>query len=76
MGMGVGPFGLVLMVLFWGGLIALGMWLVRALFPQVGQPPAESPTPGVDAREILERRYARGEISRAEYDLMKETLSQ
>ena len=28
------------------------------------------------AGEILKQRYARGEISRAEYDVMKATLSQ
>jgi uncharacterized membrane protein len=63
--------GLVLMVLLWGGLIALATWLVRALFPQAGQPAST----GRDADKILDLRYAQGEISREEYDLMKETLS-
>jgi len=75
MGWGMGP-GLLLTVLFCGALIALALWLIRALFPASGQPPASPAGQDLDARDILDRRFARGEISRAEYDLMKETLSQ
>ncbi len=39
----------------------------------VDQVPA--PDRELSAREILDRRYARGEINREEYDLMKETIS-
>lgn len=75
LGMGFGIFGLVLMVLFWGGLIALAVWLVRSLFPQTTQPPAASWGSGSSAQDILDRRYARGEINREEYILMKESIS-
>ena len=75
LGMGFGVFGLVLMILLWGGLIALGVWLVRALFPSANRPPASPGDSGLGAREILDRRFARGEISREEYDLMRETIS-
>ncbi len=75
LGMGFGVFGLVLMILFWGGLIALAVWLVRGLFPSVNQPPSPLGEQNLDAREILDRRFARGEISREEYDLMRETIS-
>jgi putative membrane protein len=74
MGLGMG-FGLLLMILFWGGLIALAVWLVRALFPHTGRPPALAAGRDVSAHEILDRRYARGEISREQYDLMKESIS-
>ena len=73
LGMGV---GLLFMLLFWGALIALGVWLVRALFPSAGQPPAPPTGRDLNAREILDRRFARGEISREEYDLMRETISE
>ncbi len=74
MGWGMG-LGLLFMVLFWGALIALAAWLIRALFPPASQPPAP-PTGGeLSARDILDRRLARGEISREEYDLMRETIS-
>ena len=75
LGMGGGLFGLVFMVLIWGALIALTLWLVRALFP-AGVKPAEQPGRGeLSAGEILARRYARGEIDQTEYHLMKVTLA-
>jgi putative membrane protein len=75
MGWGMG-FGLLFMLLFWGALIALAVWLIRALFPAAGQPPARPTGRDLNAREILDRRFARGEISREEYDLMRETISE
>lgn len=73
MNMGVG--GWLLMLLFWGGLIVLALWLVRAMFPHATEPPGRSPAREPSATEILDRRYARGEISREEYELMQDTLS-
>jgi putative membrane protein len=71
LGMGFGWFGLLFMFLFWGVLIALAIWLVRALFPQTNVPVSQQePT----ATEILNLRYARGEISREEYQARRETL--
>ena len=72
MGWGMG-FGLLLMIVFWGGLIALGVWLVRALFPHANQPPPAGHD--LSAREILERRFARGEISAEEYDAIRRAIS-
>lgn len=74
LGMGLGFWGLALIVLFWGGLIALALWLVRGLFPTTNRP-ASPGDHGLSAREILDLRYARGEISREEYNLMRETIS-
>ena len=73
MGWGMG-LGLLMMIVIWGGLIALGVWLVRGLFPHVSQPP---PAAGQDlsARDILDGRFARGEISPEEYDVMKQAIS-
>ncbi len=73
-GMGFGLVGPVLMLLFWGGLILLAVWLVKALFQSSTQanqsPQGRSP----NAREILDQRYARGEITREQYDLMKQDI--
>lgn len=74
LGMGSGLFGLVLMLLFWSALIALAVWLVRSLFPQGARSPEQPGYKELNAREILDRRFVRGEINREEYDLMKETL--
>jgi len=72
MGWGMG-LGLLVMIVIWGGLIALGVWLVRGLFPRISQPLAVGQ--GLSARDILDRRFARGEISPEEYDAMKQTIS-
>jgi putative membrane protein len=73
MGIGMG-FGLLFVVLIAIGLIALAVLLVGALFPRNGRPAAageQEPS----ARQILDQRYARGEISREEYELMKQDIS-
>lgn len=78
-GMGMGGLGLIVMFLFWLAVIALGIWLLSALFPKAtnavtgsasGQPgdPAELPL------TILKQRYARGELSKVEYEEMRHDL--
>lgn len=75
MGMGIGEgLALLFVLLFAVGLIALAVWVVSLLFPRGSRPMAggvQTPT----AREILDQRYARGEISREEYAQMKQDLS-
>ena len=75
MGWGMG-LGLLFTVLISGALIALAAWLIRLLFPSASRPPVPPTGRDVSARDILDRRLARGEISQEEYDLMRETLSQ
>ena len=65
---GMGWAGLLLMLLLWGGVIALILWGVSGLFPS-GAVHVEA-----DALAILRRRYARGEISREEFLQARETL--
>ena len=62
-------FGGIWMVLFWGAVIALVVWGVRALAGR-GDKPVEE-----DAYEILRRRYARGEITKGQFDEIKATTS-
>jgi putative membrane protein len=55
-------FGMLMMVVIWGGLIALGVWTVaRITRGQEGPPIGESP------RQILDRRFASGEIDTEHY---------
>ena len=75
MGFGFGTFGLLLMLVFWGGLIALAVWLISALFPRGDQGTPPSTGGDLSASEILDRRYARGEITREQYELMKQDLA-
>jgi len=71
-GMGFGLFGFLLMILFWGAIIALGVWLVGNLFPKAGSTAGSQA--GESALEILKRRYARGELTREEYEAMRHDL--
>lgn len=71
-GMGFGFIGLFFMLIFWGGLILGGIWLVKTLFDNTPRGPAVPRQPS--AREILDQRYARGEISREEYEQIKADL--
>ena len=73
-GIGMGWIGLLMMLFIWAliivGVVALVIWLVRA--SQGGQ---ASGTSGVNRPlEILKERYARGEISREEYEQMRQDL--
>jgi len=75
-GMGFGLVGLLLMFLFVGGLILLAVWAVKAIF--VNSSSSQSSTPESSshstAQEILDQRYARGEITRQQYELMKQDI--
>lgn len=73
MGNGFGwGFGMVVMGLFWLLFAAALVWIVRAVWDRgavrAGHPP-DSPI------EILQRRYARGEIDRAEFEEKRRDLS-
>ena len=69
-GMGMGPFGMIFMVLFWALVIAGIIYLVR-LITGGGKSPAHEET----AEEIVKKRYARGEISKEEFEAMKKDLA-
>ena len=69
--------GLIWMLLFWGGLILLAVWLIAVLFPTSSQPSAYNiPDPQTGARDILDRRYVQGELSREQYEEMRQTIGQ
>ena len=59
---GMGWFGMFLVGLFWILLVALAVWgMMQLLY-------APERTVAPDAAEILKRRYAHGEITRAEFE--------
>ena len=69
--------GFIWMLLFWGGLIILAVWLMGVLFPVNSQPPSDNKSDEqIGARDILDQRYARGELSREQYDEMPHTIGQ
>jgi putative membrane protein len=65
---GFGWLGMLVMALFWIGVIMLVVWGLSNVF-STGQPRGE-----LDAEEILKRRYARGEISHEEFVQAHEAL--
>ena len=62
-------FGGIWMVLFWGGLIALIVWGIKKLTGR------DESTPKRDPLYMAKERYARGEISREEFEQIKKDLS-
>jgi putative membrane protein len=57
---------LLVMVLFWGGLIALVVWAIRRF-----SRPADTTD---SALRILNERFARGEIDQQQYEKLKAAL--
>jgi putative membrane protein len=67
---GVGPWmaiGGVLMVLFWAGVVGLAVWAFSRLTGHSHK--------GNGALAAVRERYARGEISKEEFDRIKKDLS-
>jgi putative membrane protein len=69
-------FGWLIMLLFWGGLIAVAILAFRAFFgrQQSGTGGSSAPTHKT-ALDILKERYARGEITKEEYESMRRDLT-
>jgi putative membrane protein len=59
--------GPLMMLLFWGGLVVLAVWAVRAF--------SDRPGKGSDsALDILKRRLTSGEITPEEYEQARKVL--
>ena len=63
--------GWVWMFIFWGGIIALAVWVVKRLTQprEGGQAPDR-----VSPLEIAKDRYARGEITREQFEQLRKDL--
>jgi putative membrane protein len=72
---GFGFVGILFMVVFWVALIALAVWLVKSIFPNQVQTPSSPSGSNSNALEIIDERYARGEITREQYELMKKDIN-
>ena len=57
------------MIVFWGGLIALIVWGITKLSGGGGSTPKQDPL------NVAKERYAKGEISREEFEQLKKELS-
>jgi putative membrane protein len=65
-------FGFIWMLVFWGVIIALVVWGIKKL---TERGPKSSTTEKGDPLNIAKERYARGEISREEFEQIKKDLS-
>ena len=68
-GTAMGWWMIVWMVVFWGGLIALIVWGIKKLTERGNS------TPKRNSLDIAKERYAKGEISREEFEQLKKDLS-
>ena len=64
-GMGL---GIIWMVLLWGGLIALIVWGIKKLTER-------DSVAGRNPLDMAKERYARGEISRGQFEQLRKDLS-
>lgn len=62
--------GGLLMVLFWGGLIALVVWGISRFTKR------DSSTVKLTPVDIARERYAKGEITKEQFEQIKKDLSQ
>jgi len=68
-------FGGLMMIAFWGGLILLIVVLVRWLGGGSASGHASSPASRQTPLEILQERFAKGEIDKEEYEERRKLLS-
>ncbi len=71
---GGGWLWMLLSLLFWGGLIAFAVWALMRIFPNRGGSDGTSGNREDNAEEILQKRFARGEIDAEEYERSLEVL--
>lgn len=64
----------LMMLVFWGGLIALVVWLIRS--SQSERPADRAQNPADHGEEMLAERFARGEIDEEEFTHRRELLHQ
>ncbi len=66
-------FGFIWMILFWGALIVLAVWLIGLLFPAAKKQNNANDIP-LTPLEILKTRYAQGELTTETYHNMVKTI--
>lgn len=69
-----GGYGMAFMILFWLLILALVISIIWFLFRK-GRESTSSVVAGKSPLEILDIRYAKGEISKKEYEEMKKELT-
>ena len=67
---------MLMMLIFWGGLAALVVWLMRNILARDRVPttPVQPPAPLRGADDLLAERFARGEIDEEEFARRRQAL--
>lgn len=74
-GWGMGAGGWIAMAIFWIALIALVAWLIARALPS-GSAADRGRSTGIEtAAQVLDRRYAAGEIDNDTYQVMRVNLA-
>ena len=77
-GYGMGAAGWIAMTIFWVGLITLVIWVIARVLPAGGawgdSTPRRDGAPTESAEDILDRRFASGELDEETYRSMRATL--
>jgi putative membrane protein len=63
----------LLMLVFWGGVIALIIWVITRFTRR--EVPHDSRSGRPDALDIARERYARGEITKEQFEQIKKDLT-
>ena len=71
---GMGWFGMIFMMIFWILIIVGGIFLIKWLIQTTSKKGTSYPADSSEALNILKERYARGEITREEFEQMKKTI--
>lgn len=70
--LGFGWFGFLMMAIFWVAVIGIVFWLFSNLFPKY-EASSNNNLSDTDI-VILKKRYAQGEITKEEFDVMRADL--
>ncbi len=73
-GMGFGSY--IWMIIFWIVIIGGGIGLLAALFPRISTASDSGVESNGDPLTILKQRYARGELSKEEFETIRHDLEQ
>ena len=72
-GMAAGGFDFLFMAIFWIGIVAAAIWLLGNLFPKNNVTDTTNGN-SETAVSILQKRYARGEINKEQFEQMRHEL--
>ncbi len=73
-GLGMGFGGAIWMIFLWITVIGGGIWLLATIFPRNRTTFYSDASPNGDPLSILKQRYARGELSKEDFETIRHDL--